>query len=850
MEAESIVSNQERERLNALMQYQIMDSAPEPEFDDLTRLASHVCGTPIALVSLIDASRQWFKSRHGLDVSETPREVAFCPYTIADGELMEVPDARTDPRFAQNPLVTGDPHIRFYAGTPIFSPTGHGLGTLCVIDRVPRQLSSEQRSALSALGRLVSTQLELRYERIRERELGEHMARKAAYKQAVLDSAGAAIISTNVSGVVLTFNVGAQAMLGYAAEEVVGRITPEVFHDRNEVVRRADELSQELGRPVQPGFEVFIARAQHGGAETRQWTYLRKDGTRLPVELSVTPMRGADGSLLGFLGVATDITARRLAEEALQASEARLRQMNEMLERLVATRTAELRESEARFQQLADQSGDVFRIIALDPHRVVYVSPSIQKIWGVPAATFYADPMQWLAFVHPEDRDRVREALAQAIAGQLPRLEIEYRIVRPDGAMRWVSDTGTPIRDQAGVITRFGGIAKDITEAKQAQAQWLRGQRLESIGTLAGGIAHDLNNALAPIMMGIDMVRTQSSQDATILETMRASARHAGGMVKQLLTFAKGADGERVQILPSHLLTEISALVRGTFPKNIRFELSSPARLSPIVGDPTQLHQVLLNLCVNARDAMPNGGMLRVEAEVVDIDATYAEPYSASPGRYLAWRVIDTGTGIPPDLLDRIFEPFFTTKAPEKGTGLGLSTLLGIVKSHRGFVAVQSTVGRGTTVTVHLPVGEGRGAAGQAADSSVSFRGNGETILVLDDVESVREVSRAVLTHLNFNVLTACEAADALVLLAEHKAAVSLIITDFHMPHLDGLNFARIAKRMVPGVPIIVSSGRVNETDAREFRQVGCSAILEKPYTQRTLVDALQRVLGAGDAAA
>lgn len=837
------IPENEAERLAALRRYDVLDTPSEPEFEDLTLIAAQICGTPIALISLIDAPRQWFKSRRGLDVPELPRETAFCTHAIQRGGLLEIPDALVDQRFHDNPLVTGDPHIRFYAGAPLVTPGGFSLGTLCVIDRVPRRLTPEQRDALAALGRQVVQQLELRHERRREQERNAELARRAAFQQAVLDSAAAAIISTTVDGVITSFNRGAESLLGYAAAEVVGKFTPGVFHDAAEVSARAAELTDELGCKIVPGFDVFVARPRAGTPETREWTYVRKDGSRVPVFLSVAAMRDNAGELIGFLGVARDIAERRRAQEALRASEARLRQMNDELERLVVERTGELHESEARFRQLAEQSSEVFWFVGLDPERLLYISPAIERIWGLPVERLSQHPRTWMESVHPDDRPRVRAAYDAAINGHSARFDAEYRIVRPDGSVRWVLDSGTTIRDAVGKVIRLGGIAKDITESKHALTQRLRTQRLESIGTLAGGISHDLNNALAPILMGIELLRLQLPQAANILDTMEVSGRHAAGMVRQVLTFAKGIEGARVLIQPRHLLKEIVSLMQSTFPKNIEIEVVCPSHVDPVTGDATQLHQVLLNLCVNARDAMSRGGTLTLEVDTREIDATYASAASARPGRYVVWRVTDTGTGMPSEILERIFDPFFTTKGPDKGTGLGLSTVLGIVTSHGGFVRVYSTVGEGTTFTIHLPVAEAREAGStSAANAKVAFRGNGETILVVDDDASVRQISRAVLTALDFSVLTAADATEAMVLVAQKRAGLRAVITDLHMPHMDGLTFVRVLKHMAPDAGIIVSSGRLMDSDAREFKALGVSALLEKPFTQDMLVTALRTI--------
>ncbi|MCX6895397.1 MAG: ATP-binding protein, partial [Verrucomicrobia bacterium] len=255
--------------------------------------------------------------------------------------------------------------------------------------------------------------------------------------------------------------------------------------------------------------------------------------------------------------------------------------------------------------------------------------------------------------------------------------------------------------------------SQSLAERKTMERQLLRTQRLDSIGTLAAGVAHDLNNALAPIMMGVELLRIQYPGESKIVDMFEASARRGADMVRQLLTFAKGADGDRVSLQPTRLVREMENLMKGSFPKNIELAVRCDPKLPTVSGDGTQLHQVLLNLCVNARDAMPHGGKLVLEAQRVELDAAFvaaAAAPDAKPGEYVMLRVTDTGTGIPPEILDRIFDPFFTTKGPDKGTGLGLSTCMGIVKGHGGFMQVYSQPGKGSAFT-----GAGSRARGPAA---------------------------------------------------------------------------------------------------------------------------------------
>ncbi|MDP3505635.1 MAG: PAS domain S-box protein [Myxococcales bacterium] len=319
-------------RLQKLRDYDVLDTPPEPAFDALTALAAHIAGVPIALVSLVDVDRQWFKSRYGLEAPQTPRDVSFCGHVVAAEVPLVVPDAHLDARFADNPLVTGGPHVRFYAGVPLRTPDGFVLGTLCAIDQQARVLTSEQQALLTMLAQQVVDQLELRRQgqllRARQASLHEELrqtAELASRLQSILGSANLGIIETTPAGVIREFNAAAERMLGYSAAELVGTMSPAIFHVVDEVVARARELTAELGLPIEPGFDAFIAKARLGVADERDWTYVRKGGARFPVHLSITARRDAAGEITGYMGIASDVSERRAAEEALRQRTALLK---------------------------------------------------------------------------------------------------------------------------------------------------------------------------------------------------------------------------------------------------------------------------------------------------------------------------------------------------------------------------------------------------------------------------------------------------------------------------------------------------------------------------------------------
>jgi nitrogen-specific signal transduction histidine kinase len=385
----------------------------------------------------------------------------------------------------------------------------------------------------------------------------------------------------------------------------------------------------------------------------------------------------------------------------------------------------------------------------------------------------------------------------------------------------------------------------DTTDKKKLQAQFLRTQRLESIGTLAGGIAHDLNNVLTPILMTAKLLKRPrpEAERLQLLETLQASAERGAEMVKQVLSFAGGMEGQRIRVQLDQIIAEVKTLLDHTLPKSIEVRIEAQDELLTILGDTTQLSQVLMNLCVNARDAMPQGGTLTIRAENIVLDAAAAEPFNVAPGPFVRIDVEDTGIGIPRELIDKVFDPFFTTKEPGKGTGLGLSTALGIVHNHGGFIQVTSKVDRGTQFTVHLP------ALVDAEPGSVESglpdlpTGHGELILVVDDEAFIVQAARMTLETAGFHVLSAANGREATALYQAYPHQIQAVLLDMMMPVMDGPATIQALQKIDPQVRIIATSGlRLAGRDARTVA-AGARALLQKPYSEEQLLATLGRVI-------
>lgn len=386
-------------------------------------------------------------------------------------------------------------------------------------------------------------------------------------------------------------------------------------------------------------------------------------------------------------------------------------------------------------------------------------------------------------------------------------------------------------------------VSTDITEKKQLEAQFLRAQRLESIGTLASGIAHDLNNMLAPILMTAQLLETQLHDERSqrLLPIIVTNAKRGAALVKQVLSFARGMEGTFATLQVRHLISEIRQIAKQTFPKLIEISTDISPKLWAVSGDATQLHQVLMNLVVNARDAMPNGGSLQICADNFFIDENYARMHlEAKVGSYIVIKVADTGMGMPPEILERIFEPFFTTKELGKGTGLGLSTVMGIVKSHGGFVNVYSEVGYGTEFQVYLPAVETMETI--APPEQQPHLGQGELILVVDDEAAIRATTQASLETYNYKVLTASDGIEAIALYAEHRTQINLVLVDLLMPAMDGITTIRTLQKINPQIKIIATSGLAPKQHLDNTVDRGIK-FLPKPYTAQDLLQTINKVL-------
>lgn len=590
------------------------------------------------------------------------------------------------------------------------------------------------------------------------------------------------------------------------------------------LARSGDERS--LGKSPYSGAEAisYIEATLRQGPQIFEWRSRRGDGEWFWSEVSLRA-----GEIAGeqrVIATVRDISQRKRSEEMLRENEERLR--------------LAMQASRQGWFEMNVQTGEGVS------------SPEYVRIIGYDPESFKTTRETWLDGVHPEDRASVLRAYGQCIAaGETGTLE--YRRQAKGGGWKWIRSVGRIVEyDAAGRPLRMCGTHADITERKELEAQLSRSQRLEAVGTLASGVAHDLNNILTPVLMASGILRERLTDplDRELMTMLDSGGRRGAAIVRQLLAFSRNLAQERVKVDPRQLVRDAVAMVRPTLPPGISLVVSATEELGPLQADAGQLQQVIVNLCANARDAMPGGGTITIGlGRNVLPPPCPGEVGAPAGGPYVVLSVADSGCGIAPEIQDRIFDPFFTTKAPGQGTGLGLATVFGVVKAHGGFVRVESAPGCGAVFQVHLPVAAPAAREEGGTDPSAEGKRRREgCLLLVDDDTAVLEATRRRLVLEGYRVLTAGDGRTALAQLRQAGADVQVVITDFSMPEMDGPALVPLLREIVPGLRIIGMSGRNHDGRAAELAALGFAEILQKPYTSGDLLSAIERQLSAGAA--
>jgi len=1086
------VNEQEKQRLAALARYEVLDTPREASFDELAALTSRLCDAPIAVVNLIGEGRQFFKAEVGLGVRETPLETSFCAKALLEEDFLIVPDATRDPRFDCNPLVTGEPHIRFYAGVLLKSEEGLPIGTLCVLDYRPRELTALQEETLRVLAHQVMAQLELR-RAVRDRDERYERARASEERlRLILDSArDYAIVTTDADRRITSWSAGAQDAFGRSDADAIGQPIDILFTPED---RAADVPGQEIARAAAEGCWPDV-----------RW-HLRADGSRVFMNGSTHPIVGADGAPAGFLKIARNETRER-----------------EQLDELARTRT-ELVDSEARFRNMADHAPLMMWVTEPDGY-CSYLNRRWYEFTGQTEEE--ALGLGWTKATHPDDEKMAGDAFLAATAAQAP-FRVEYRLRRADGTYRWAIDaaaprfaedghflghvgsvididdrreaedalrrantllaavmeavpgvvyakdrdgrmlaanrgtaelvgkpidavigktdleflddavqaaavmandrrvmgegrtevleeevslpdgtaatwlsTKAPFRNAVGKVVGLVGSSIDISERKRAeetlrrfnetleeqieersaalrlyrnivqsdtaavcafdtdyrliafnqahsdaffrvyghrvqigevfpdlflpdQAHAIRGhmaralagegftvtqafgdpdraepeweltynplriedgtvvgafhhaiditerlqaqadllatqealrqsQKMEAVGQLTGGLAHDFNNLLTGMMGNLELLQHRIARGRLddvdrLVNAAQGAGRRAASLTQRLLAFSRRQTLDPKPTDVNRLITGMEDLLRRTVGPTTDVEIVGAAGLWTAMIDPGQLENALLNLCINARDAMPEGGKITIETANKWLDDRTGRERDLPPGQYLSLCVTDTGTGMAPETIRRAFEPFFTTKPLGQGTGLGLSMIYGFARQSGGQVRIYSELGQGTTMCIYLPRHHGDAAAEDAAGIAPSANeGRGETILVVDDEATIRHLIDEVLDELGYTVIGAADGAAGLKVL-QSGARIDLLITDVGLPNgMNGRQVADAARAIRPDLKVLFITGYAENAAVGNGHLEPGMELLTKPFSLDDLTRKVRSMLGVAE---
>jgi two-component system cell cycle sensor histidine kinase/response regulator CckA len=624
------------------------------------------------------------------------------------------------------------------------------------------------------------------------------LAPSDVHTRAILESSIDAIITIDEMGRILFFNPSASRMFGYGETEVVGR-----------------KINDLMPSPYSAEHDGYMANYRNTGVKKiigigREVQGRRKDGSVFPIDLAVAEARLPDRRI--FVGTIRDLSHRKVQEE-------RIREQASLLDKV--------------------HEGIVVRDME---DRIVFWNRGAESIFGWSSEETLGRPAT--NFLNGDPHDISEAIRKEALATGEWSGELDKRTKA--GAAVSVDCHWSLMRDDAGSPKGFVVLYIDVTEKKQLQRRSLRAQRVESIGVLAGGIAHDLNNVLTPVLMAVKLLRHERPQAdrLRLLDTAQASIERGVGMLRQLLTFAGGGKGDRVVLDVKMVVREVVDMLSHLIPKSIKLEESVADDLWNVKGDSTQLVQVLVNLCVNARDAMPNGGLLQIDARNVSWTGEMIHKHpDAKPGPKVCVSVADSGVGIPKESLERIFDPFYSTKKFGEGTGLGLSTAAGIVRAHGGFIDVYSEVGRGTKMIVYLPADAVAVDAAMQSASQRAPQGKGELVLVVDDEPMILATMRIMLEENGYRILTANDGEEGLQEFRMADGRVKAVVLDMMMPKMDGAAALKAIRELDRDVPVVLASGLANPERIQLVKSLGASRFLQKPYSDVEVLQTLSEII-------
>jgi PAS domain S-box-containing protein len=761
----------------------ILDTGSDPVFDDLATLAVHLCDAPVGGIAFLDDERQWLKARVGLAVGDAPRRGSLADEVLRAGDFVEVRDLFEDPRRESDELVRNVPLARFYAGMPLVSAAGQPLGVLFVLDHRPRSLSAVQSQGLRALARQVVAQMELR-QQSRERSQRERLL------QAIIDSEPECVKLVGLDGTLRMMNPAGLRMI------------------------EADSADQVVGHPLLPmvapehraAFQALGEHVARGGQGTLQFEAIGQKGASLWLDTHAVPLRDDEGRVTALLAITRDITDRKRADEAL-------------------------RESESSFRMLFEQATD--GVFVTDPAGTL-----LDANEAACAMTGYArDEILRLAvrdLVHPDEAARIEPEIARLAPGEI--ITSEWKLRRKDGTVFACEARAKQLPDG-----RLQAFCRDMTERKHAelaQAHLAQAHKMETVGRLAGGIAHDFNNLLTVIGATADVVLSNlNERDAHYgdLQQIRQAGDRAATLTRQLLALSRHQVVKPEVMNVNTLVANMDDMVRRLLGEDVELRLELSESAGPVNVDAGQIEQIVLNLVLNARDAMPDGGRLTITTGEIDATSMQAVEFPpAFQGPHVVLAVRDDGVGMDDVTRRRVFEPFFTTKEQGRGTGLGLAMVYGAVKKGGGTLRLESARGHGTTVALYLPRVDAVPAAKTRPLPPPAQRGS-ETVLIVEDEAALRGLARRILQQAGYTVLEASNGEEALSLLGRYDGTIDLLFTDVVMPRMNGRVLAAQVAELRPDTKVLFASGYTDDAALRRGVLDNQHHFLGKPYTATVL---------------
>ncbi len=920
-------------RVGALRSYRILDTPAEERFDDLARLAAYVCGTPIGLIGLIDSSREWFKSRVGWDVSEIPREISFSTHTITQPDVLIVSDTLKDKRFARNQLATRA-GVRFYAAAPLLTPERYALGTLCVMDHVPRALTEGQGRILWTLARQVMAHLE------DQRGLGSDPGTEPYERyRRFCESCVVGFYRTTLDGQVLDCNPAFVRIMGYGSrEELLACHALEFYFSPTD---RQDFLEQcrSLG-----SLTNFVSRLR------------RKDGSSVWVLENVETVLGPDGAPAMIEGTLVDISQQKFAEAAHNQAQRALEDSETRYRRLFETAKDGILILDFKTGQIADVNPFLIEMLGythgefvgkklweIGPFKDISASRSAFNELQTKGVIRYEDlpletkdgrriNVEFVSNVYPVDgtqvvqcnirdiTERVRAEAALKISETHHRSVFEgavhgiYRgtldgrfldvnpalvamlgyssaeevlklsvaqdvFAEPEEGLRLLhkwqltaeieEEVQWKRRDQRRIAVRLSGrvlrtenqraagvevIAEDVTERRALEEQLRQAQKIEAVGQLAGGMAHEFNNYLGIVLGYSELLLEEAGTTEGLrrnVAEIKSATQRAASVTRQLLALSRRQVLEPTVLDVNTVVWETHKLLRRLIPGNIDLVPVLEPNLQPVKVDPAQIQQILINLVVNARDAMPQGGKVVIETANVELDEEYAGRHiEVQPGRYVMLAVSDNGPGIDAQTQARIFEPFFTTKQEGKGTGLGLSTVYGIVRQSGGHITVESALREGTKFRIYLPptaMTELK-VEDETPPMQTEILSGTETVLVVEDEPALRRLISVSLEKRGYTVLAAEDGTEAIRILENNPGEIDLVVSDIMMPKLNGLDLRKKAILLRPEMRFLFISGYAEDTIGRTAHLPQDAGYLEKPFLPIELARKVRALLNESDA--